>query len=86
MEGDDFSEGWQPIETAPDDTMRDLIVSDGKYVRVAWLDDEGWTDSVFHGEVLSPQPTHWMPLPGPPINDGIERMAAPADMWRRLFT
>jgi hypothetical protein len=56
---------WQPITTAPNE--------DDAYALVAWSDfdvcecEVGWRKSGVWvdrcGEKLSPQPTHWMPLP-----------------------
>jgi hypothetical protein len=57
---------WQPIETAPKDTLVIMaLIRRGKLWRVcdgirsalAWYDQNG--DRVF-------EPTHWMPLPPPP--------------------
>lgn len=60
---------WQPIETAPLDTP--VIVFDAPAVGEArHIEDHGWywagndpTD-VWGGQIY---PTHWMPLPEPPI-------------------
>lgn len=62
---------WQPIETAPKDGI-DIIVSDsGELVSVAfWDKDEGkWLDSMNHNgyDHATRNPTHWMPLPEPPM-------------------
>jgi hypothetical protein len=63
---------WQPIETAP---------TDGAFVMLYWPtmsitrypvvgfnhgDEYGWelADDRDYGEVI---PTHWMPLPSPPV-------------------
>lgn len=57
---------WQPIETAPRDGTRILVVSGGWHdvAYVGWNDDDGepvW----FNGDVPV-QASHWMPLPAPP--------------------
>jgi hypothetical protein len=64
---------WQPIETAPRDGARILLVR-GDYI---WLDDwwkgdganSNWSSLVAWkqatGKTPDP-PTHWMPLPAPP--------------------
>ena len=58
---------WQPIETAPKDG-REVLVAVGKSytggVLVAfWCEhDEAWND--WDRDIW--EPTHWMPLPGPP--------------------
>jgi len=65
---------WQPIETAPKDATpillfingnpkRGFLIQTGSYLKKDnW---EGWVDS-YECEDLAP-PTHWMPLPEPPI-------------------
>jgi hypothetical protein len=66
---------WQPIETAPKDEDRDVLLA-------AWDDDGSywaatgswWVDRFFffYGKgnmdpvPLCFEPTHWMPLPEPP--------------------
>lgn len=60
------AERWQPIETAPktdDDVM--LFLSDGDIVIGYWRDDANAFDS---DAGWVPRPTHWMPLPSPPID------------------
>lgn len=65
---------WKPIETAPKDTLDNILVSNGDRVFVAWYDDVDdqdsyWSDATvgdrYDGRII-PQPTHWMPLPEPP--------------------
>ena len=85
---------WQPIESAPKDGTRILVVWPGDTIGVAWwktnprLDREmdakeaeavaafGWQASYFSDSdemddydtsIPSAQPTHWMPLPAPPL-------------------
>jgi hypothetical protein len=61
---------WQPIATAPKQTVAgsqpNVLVSNGRYVLVAWwnLAAEAWYNTSCHR--LSGQPTHWQPLPAPP--------------------
>jgi hypothetical protein len=61
---------WQPIETAPKDAFI-LIGKTGKEVqRAIWHDARGfgwadWTDGAYR--MKGYDPTHWMPLPPPPI-------------------
>ena len=62
---------WQPIETAPKDgeTLVLAIRADAKVPFVATGDDDGWF--TFNGALENCgqkfEPTHWMPLPPPPI-------------------
>ena len=64
---------WRPIEEAPKDTPNDFILWNGVRVFFGWCDDENrWRDSANqdHNDYLEvPQPTHWMPLPQPPIGE-----------------
>lgn len=56
---------WQPMETAPMDGTRLLMVNAAfGSVRVAWYDEphESWSYSGVY------QPTHWMPLPESPTS------------------
>lgn len=54
--------GWQPIETAPKDGGIILVWDDG--VALAWWHEQGyWTED----EGMISRPTHWMPLPKPPV-------------------
>ncbi len=61
---------WQPIETAPKDGTQILVFGHGRFAVAEfrsgeWRDmgDIGWGG--FYSEVL---PTHWMPLPAPPVS------------------
>lgn len=65
---------WLPIETAPKDgTTIDLWtkylqrVADAKWMNGRWV---VWGTNGFESpdwEAVFPEPTHWMPLPNPPI-------------------
>lgn len=63
--------GWQPIETAPraraGGRMPEILVSDGRYVMVAWwnLAAERWYNTSCH--LIVGQPTHWQHLPDAPV-------------------
>jgi hypothetical protein len=69
---------WQLIETAPKDGMPVLVVWDGIVGEAHYCGDEdtrdpGWwwantSPGDYHAERLSPDPTHWMPLPPPPAS------------------
>lgn len=56
---------WQPIETAPKDETRVLLGRAG----VPSLHTAFWRGGVWHCGNLSyfNNPTHWMPLPAPPV-------------------
>ena len=79
---------WQPIETAPKDgTVVDLWArreQTDKYERLAdchWCGMTDWLGNEYDGwDGLSPglrrtydNPTHWMPLPEPPIATAIRK-------------
>lgn len=71
---------WQPIETAPKDGTRVLLFrprhgvvcgrwDDDKYakrVRPYWSNDQERLWGTL--ETRDNQPTHWMPLPEPPVD------------------
>lgn len=61
---------WQPISTAPSNTLaHPILVANKARVTVGWLNDDGWHDLCDHdpfGALMEDQPTHWMPIPEPP--------------------
>lgn len=69
------SERWQPIETAPDG--REVLLYPGVFLNhvVGVHTEFGWSIGT-RGWVmrrlpdLYAQPTHWMPLPAPPSEEG----------------
>jgi hypothetical protein len=74
------SDEWQPIETAPksgefyipilgfcaDAPQWETLGEDR--IRIIWWEPgiDSWQDGR-HGDGLLYQPTHWMPLPSPPL-------------------
>jgi hypothetical protein len=64
---DEKQHEWQPIETAPKDGKRILVFCShsNMTIETCWLENSGfgWWWNTHH---LNP-PTHWMPLPKPPI-------------------
>lgn len=67
---------WQPIETAPKDGTRVLLIHAQSgfvmgYYKSWQLDGKSgglWRYEGIH--TANVEPTHWMPLPKPPINGG----------------
>lgn len=65
---------WQPIESAPRDSTRVLVVGDPfwkEHIHVAqWTGKNGfgdlWKSESERSEYGLMHPTHWMPLPTPP--------------------
>lgn len=63
---------WQPIETAPKDTVTEILAWDGYDMRVTrWYypykaHPGAWYESQDRYETLSWEPTHWQPLPASP--------------------
>ena len=69
MTNGDSIRTWQPIETAPTDGTRILLcgrggkIADGHYGQ-----PDGWANPKrFVWPYIHANPTHWMPLPAPPI-------------------
>ncbi len=66
---------WRPIETAPRDGTRVILVWGGESINGFFLNNSqslrpwaGWrTESMVPAPIG--QPTHWMPLPPPPQHD-----------------
>ncbi len=59
---------WQPIETAPRDGTY-LLGYDGEPIVIIAY-ESGWEygDNFIAGNVNEkPRPTHWIPLPAPPL-------------------
>jgi hypothetical protein len=70
---------WQPIETAPDDGTEVLLcLGDTGEMEVGYCFDAEFYRSGL--ERLDPQPTHWMPLPSPPVLPDTAPLAAGAAM------
>lgn len=65
-ENDTYNRGseWQPIENAPRDGTPILAADKGRYAYVAeWIPaNRVWIGA----DGMYWEPTHWMPLPGPP--------------------
>jgi hypothetical protein len=55
---------WQPIETAPKDETRVLLVASYGTMHTAFWRDGLWRCGGM-GQYFN-NPTHWMPLPEPP--------------------
>lgn len=59
---------WQPIETAPRDGTDVLLYLDGRMPCVAGYFRDGWYSFDAPEKALGFfAPTHWMPLPSPPL-------------------
>jgi hypothetical protein len=56
---------WRPINTVPDETKL-ILAWNGEYVGEAFRGNGRWIiASLFSAP--HPEPTHWMPLPAPPV-------------------
>jgi len=69
-EGQQLENDWQPIETAPLDGTRILLV-DGEHptdMCTGWWTMAGWRDfgDIGCNGLADYSPTHWMQLPAPP--------------------
>ena len=63
---------WQPIETAPKDGRRVLVMWEywSSEPFVAYFKHGRWNGEVALSECSDDGPTHWMPLPSPPTPEG----------------
>ena len=67
---------WQPIETAPNAPETVLLLVDGEVYSGYRQEDGDWIFPFadYHGcgccSFCGDKPTHWMPLPTPPITEG----------------
>jgi hypothetical protein len=60
---------WRDIESAPED-MR-ILATDGTVVQESYFSSaDGEWRSVSPQSLLWSPPTHWMPLPAPPVAAG----------------
>lgn len=75
METENNTAGWQPMETSPKTSMARLVWCPDRqniYV-VGWWDNgmshpgPAWCHFGGSGGTLVETPTHWMPLPEPPL-------------------
>jgi hypothetical protein len=76
-ERDDARAAWQPISTAPKDETHILVCgpdkNGGTYQSVcAWPRNWSGMWPVAYMAYAAGEPTHWMPLPQPPKEDGDE--------------
>lgn len=58
---------WRPIATAPRDGS-DVLLWAGRDCHVGYWSIVGWAD-VWAGECPWIDPSHWMPLPQPPMEN-----------------
>lgn len=61
---------WQPIETAPKDGTEFAAYDKATGTKhVTWWDIYDWydPDQHYYSEAPAFNPTHWMPLPAPPL-------------------
>jgi len=56
--------GWQPIETAPKDGTHVWVSWPNTIQGEAWYLDGFWHEHEYRDDVA---PTHWRPLPAPPM-------------------
>lgn len=66
-----MTERWQPIDTAPRDGTKILVwhpqVQGIALDRQAGAAVDEWKHGKWWRSYPAQQPTHWMPLPGPPL-------------------
>jgi hypothetical protein len=57
---------WQPIDTAEKRLEWEILVWDGKSMKIAYWDFGFWACESNSDEPIFVEPTHWMPLPKSP--------------------
>jgi len=60
-------QGWQPIASAPRDGSSFLAFIDGEHVEMVHHSVQSW---VITNHGMKVEPTHWLPLPPPPEQEG----------------
>lgn len=66
-----ISEAWQPIETAPTTGERILLAHGNSVWEDEWWIGGSWLECHETGTHRGEVPTHWMPLPEPPISEEL---------------
>jgi hypothetical protein len=57
---------WKPIETAPKDTMKSILLYTPEGVQIGWWCEGQSEWLTCEGKLLWADPTHWQPLPADP--------------------
>jgi len=62
---------WKTIETLPEEGERVLVFGNGEICTARFVQNHFFIDPVqgILSETISWEPTHWMPLPEPPIKE-----------------
>lgn len=61
---------WRTIESAPKDGTPILTFSEGRQATCLWCEFDWWDMWPFDVEETNWNPSHWMPLPIPPKQNG----------------
>jgi hypothetical protein len=69
-------DGWQPMDTAPQDGTYVLLCNADGYCEVGWSHGDYWGPIDEQGTGIIP--THWQPLPSPPRADAREAPPPPS--------
>lgn len=60
--------GWRPMDSAPKDGTRFLALQGDRHFD-CWWKDAGYGEAYWQDDADSePDPTHWRPLPAPPVS------------------
>jgi hypothetical protein len=67
-------DSWKPIDTAPKEHGKRILLGCGQYTREGWWGGSHWyVNGSYNGECGRPlfdgfdrMPTHWMPMPPSP--------------------
>ncbi len=71
------SGGWQTIDSAPKDGTPILVLVNESAMFVCWFHERQWCCVDIPKATLFVTPTHWMPLPAPPLPAEPETQQTP---------
>ena len=62
-----MSKVWRSTKKGVPEQLKDVLLWDGRRVFLGWVAGDGWYDAT-RPDDYQETPTHWMPLPDPPVD------------------